>query len=89
MDDAANISRTLSSLSDEGAQAVYKAFTPNSINAEGKKDWKLFMRMILDWECTQENDSKRDFALKLQSIAEHLKSDSDALLDLARNFLRG
>lgn len=47
------------------------------------------MRMILDWEYQQKKDSKKEFALKLQSVAEDMKSESDALQDLSRNHLRG
>ncbi|XP_019856611.1 PREDICTED: uncharacterized protein LOC109585105 [Amphimedon queenslandica] len=88
LEDAANIAERLSHLSPEVAKVVYKEFKSTDDDFEEETGWKLFMRMILDWE-KNNKDSKREFVLKLSSIAENLKSDADSLIDLSSNHLRG
>lgn len=98
--DAADISEKLTKLSAEGAKAVCDEFREEkescSATAREWNDWRVFMRLILDWESSQAKCSKhkrskpkREFLLKLISIADRLtnKSDADKLQELASSYL--
>ena len=86
---AAIISEKLTKLSAEGAKVVYNEFSEESCSDKEWNNWRVFMRMILDWESGTKN--KREFLLKLISIAKRLtnKSDADKLTELASSYIKG
>ena len=91
--DAANISEKLTKLSAEGAKAVYNEFSEEESCPDKEwSNWKVFMMMILAWELqTKSSKPKREFLLKLNSIAQKLtdKSDADKLQELVSSYIGG
>ena len=83
----------MTKLSAEGAKAVYNEFNGESSSSDHEwTNWRVFMRMILDWESgTKSSKPKREFILKLISIAQRLtnKSDADTLQELASSYIKG
>ena len=95
-EDAAVISKKLTELSARGAKAVYDEFSEEkescSATAKEWNDWRVFMRVILNWESRAESTTpKKEVFFKLISIAQRLtdKSDADKLQELVLSCYMG
>ena len=89
--DAADISKKLTKLSAEGAKVIYNEFSKEKSCPDKEwSNWRVFMMMILAWELQAKNSMpKREFFLKIKSIALSLtdKSDADKLQELVSSYM--